>query len=91
MRLINMLSKEQIIEKLTNEENKKTLWNKEFDKKVLGRKTKLGGLGPKALTIKLESSKAFEHLDIKCFLNWEHFDEFTVEERKLVEFLLNQL
>lgn len=86
-----MLSKELVIKKLTDEQNKKTLWNTEFDKKVLGRKTKLGGLGPKALTIKLESSKAFEHLDIKCFLNWEHFDEFTIEEKALVEFLLNQL
>lgn len=86
-----MNSKEQIISTLTDEQNKKTLWNTEFDKKVLGRKTKLGGIGPKALTIKLETSKAFEHLDIKCFLNWEHFEDFTKEEKALVEFLLNQL
>ena len=86
-----MNSKEQIISTLTNEQNKKTLWNTEFEKKVLGRKTKLGGIGPKALTIKLETSKAFEHLDIKCFLNWEFFEEFTKEEKALVEFLLNQL
>lgn len=86
-----MNSKENIIATLTEKENKKTLWDFEFPKKVLGRKTKLGGIGPKALTIKLESSKAFEHLDIKCFLNWDKFDEFTPEEKALVESLLNQL
>lgn len=86
-----MLSKELVIKKLTDKQSKKALWNAEFDKKVLGRKTTLGGIGPKALTIKLETSKTFEHLDIKCFLNWEHFDEFTTEEKALVEFLLNQL
>lgn len=86
-----MLSKQEIINKLTNKENKKALWDFEFPKKVLGRKTQLGGIGTKALTIKLESSKAFEHLDIKCFLNWDKFDEFTPEEKALVESLLNQL
>lgn len=86
-----MNSKEEIIKILTDKNNKKALWDFEFPKKVLGRKTKLGGIGPKALTIKLESSKAFEHLDIKCFLNWEKFDEFTPEEKKLVESLINQL
>lgn len=70
---------------------KKSLWNYEFSQKVLGRKTTLGGIGPKALTIKLKPSKAYEHLDIKCFLDWSKFDEFTPEEKALVESLLDQL
>ena len=85
------MNKIEAIKALTNKDNKKALWNFEFDKKVLGRKTKLGGLGPKAVTIKLEPSKAFEHLDIKCFLNWDSFEEWTSEEKELVESLLNQL
>lgn len=83
------MQKVQTINKLVS--NKKELWNSEFESKVLGRKTTLGGLGPKALTIKLETSKAYRHLDIKCFLNWDKFDEFTKEELELVEFLLNKI
>lgn len=86
-----MFDKKNAIEKLTNKENKKSLWNFVFPKKVLGRKTYLGGLGPKAVTIKLEPSKAYEHLDIKAFLNWDSFEEWTPEEKALVESLLNQL
>lgn len=86
-----MFNKVEAISKLTDENNKKSLWNFEFPKKVLGRKTKLGGLGPKAVTIKLEPSKAYEHLDIKAFLNWDKFEEWTPEEKALVESLLNQL
>lgn len=86
-----MFNKVEAIGKLTDENNKKSLWNFEFPKKVLGRKTKLGGLGPKAVTIKLEPSKTYEHLDIKAFLNWDKFEEWTPEEKALVESLLNQL
>ena len=85
------MDKKDIIAKLTNKENKKSLWNFVFNKKVLGRKTHLGGLGPKAVTIKLEPSKAYEHLDIKAFLNWDSYDEWTKDEKELVESLLNQL
>ena len=83
------MQKVQTINKLVS--NKKQLWNSEFENKVLGRKTTLGGIGPKALTIKLETSQAYKHLDIKCFLNWDKFDEFTPEEKELVEFLLKKL
>ena len=86
-----MFDKKDAIAKLTNKENKKTLWDFEFPKKVLGRKSTLRGLGSQAIAIKLEPSKAFKHLDIKCFLNWETFDEWTDEEKALVESLLNQL
>ena len=85
------MNKKEIIKKLTNKENKKSLWDFEFPKKVLGRKTTLGGLGGQAIAIKLEPSKAYEHLDIKCFLNWDSFEEWTPEEKELVESLLNQL
>ncbi len=79
------------IKKLCNKESKKTLWNFEFPKKVCGRKASLRGLGNQAIAIKLESSKAFPHLDIKGFLNYESYDEWTQEEKELVDILLNQL
>lgn len=80
-----------IIKKLTKKENKKTLWNFEFPNKVCGRKASLRGLGNQAIAIKLETSKTFPHLDIKGFLNYESYDEWTEEEKQLVESLLNQL
>lgn len=86
-----MDNKAKILKILNNKENKKVLWNTEFENKVLGRKTTLGGIGPKALTIKLESSKAYKHLDIKCFLNWEKIEEFTPEEWELINFLLSKI
>ena len=70
---------------------KKSLWNFVFPQKVLGRQTSLGGLGPKAVTLKLQSSKAYEHLDIKCFLSWDSYDDWTPEEKALVEALMNEL
>ena len=85
------MDKKEIINKLTKKENKKALWDFEFPKKILGRKSKLGGLGGSAIAIKLEPSKAYKHLDIKCFLNWETYEEWTDEEKELVESLLNQL
>lgn len=85
------MNKIETINKLNSKENKKALWDFVFPSKVCGRKAHLGGIGPKALTLKLETSKTYPHLDIKCFLNWNKFDEFTPEEKKLVESLLNQL
>lgn len=79
------------IKKLCQKENKKALWNFEFPNKVCGRKASLRGLGSQAIAIKLESSKAFPHLDIKGFLNYESYDEWTQEEKQLIEILLNQL
>lgn len=86
-----MNSKEQIIKDLTNKNNKKALWDFQFPQKVCGRKASLKGLGSQAIAIKLETSKKFPHLDIKCFLNYETFDDWTPEEKKLIESLLNQL
>ena len=86
-----MNSKEQIIKDLTNKNNKKALWDFQFPQKVCGRKATLRGLGSQAIAIKLETSKKFPHLDIKCFLNYETFDDWTTEEKALVESLLNQL
>lgn len=79
------------IEKLTKKENKKTLWDFEFPNKICGRKATLRGLGKQAVAIKLESTKKYPNIDIKCFLNYEKFDEWTDEEKELVEILLNQL
>ena len=70
---------------------KKQLWDFVFPQKVLGRKTTLGGIGPKAVTIKLQPSKAYEHLDIKAFLMWEDFDSWTDEEKELVAALKREL
>lgn len=70
---------------------KKGLWNFVFPSKVCGRTATLGGIGEKALTLKLQPTKTFPHLDIKCFLNWEHYDNFTDEEKALVQVLLNEL
>lgn len=86
-----MFNKKEAIDKLTNKTNKKQLWNCEFPQKVAGHTATLGGLGTSAVTLKLSSNKSFPHLDIKCFLNWDSFDEWTTQERELVEFLLNQL
>lgn len=86
-----MLSKEQIIEKLTDKQNKKALWNFKFPSKVCGRKATLRGLGGQAIAIRLESTQKYPHLDIKCFLNYDSFEDWTDEEKKLVEALLNQL
>lgn len=70
---------------------KKNLWNFVFPMKVCGRKTTLGGLGDKAVTIKLQPSKAYEHVDIKGFLMWDDFDKWTDEEKALVESLRKEL
>lgn len=86
-----MNSKEQIIKDLTNKNNKKALWDFQFPQKVCGRKASLRGLGSQAIAIRLETSKKFPHLDIKCFLNYETFENWTPEEKALVESLLNQL
>ena len=70
---------------------KKSLWDFAFPQKVIGRKTTLGGLGDKALTIKLETSKTYPHLDIKAFLMWRDYENFTKEERALVDALIKEL
>ena len=70
---------------------KKALWNFKFDSKVCGRNAQLGGIGYKALTIKLEPSKDYPNLDIKCFLNWEKWDSFTPKEKALVQALQREL
>lgn len=70
---------------------KKQLWDFKFPQKVINRPSMLGGIGDKALTIKLESSKKYPHLDIKAFLMWEEYNEWTEEEKKLVQVLLEEL
>lgn len=70
---------------------KKVLWDFSFPMKVVGRQATLGGLGEKAITLKLQTSQNYPHLDIKCFLNWEHFDDFTKEEKALIDILLKEL
>lgn len=86
-----MFTKEEAIKKLTDKQNKKSLWDFAFPRKVCGRKATLRGLGAQAIAIKLESTQKYPHLDIKCFLNYETFEDWTEEEKQLVEVLLNQL
>lgn len=71
--------------------NKKQVWDFPFPSKVAGRKANLGGVGPKALTIKLESSKDYPNLEIKGFLSWDKWDSFTDKEKALIQVLLNEL
>lgn len=70
---------------------KQQLWDYIFPQKVLNRRTTLGGLGEKAVTIKLQSSQSYPHLDIKAFLMWADYDDWTEEERELVNALLKEL
>lgn len=70
---------------------KKALWNYEFDQKVCGHKATLGGLGNSAVTLRLSGNKSFPHLDIKAFLNWDSFDEWTDAEKALVKALADEL
>lgn len=86
-----MFDKREAIRTLSNKENKKTLWNFSFPNKICGRKATLRGLGTQAIAIKLESTQKYPHLDIKCFLNYDSFEDWTDEEKKLVEVLLNHL
>ena len=70
---------------------KKSLWDFAFSSKVCGRPAKLGGLGKQALTLKLGSSAKYPNLDIKAFLNWDSYDDWTDEEKALVQALLDEL
>ena len=70
---------------------KKSLWNFSFSSKVCGRPAQLGGIGEKALTLKLGASAKYPHLDIKGFLNWDTYDDWTPEEKALAQALLEEL
>ena len=70
---------------------KKGLWNFSFSSKVCGRPATLGGLGKQALTLKLGASAKYPHMDIKAFLNWKEYDDWTPEEKALVQALLDEL
>lgn len=70
---------------------KKALWNFEFKQKVAGHKATLGGLGDKAVTLRLESNKSYPHLDIKAFLDWDSYDDWTEKEKALVQALQQEL
>lgn len=83
--MVTMIPKTRLVK------GKSKLWDFVFPQKVLNRKTTLGGLGEKAVTIKLDSSKAYPHLDIKAFLMWADYDKWTDEEKELVNVLLKEL
>lgn len=72
-------------------ENKKSLWNYKFNSKVCGRTANLGGVGKNALAIKLKSSAKYPHLDIKAFISWSSYDDWTDEEKALAQELFNKL
>lgn len=59
--------------------------------KVSGRKFQLGGVGDSALKVKLNSPKGFPHLDVSGFLNWDNYDDFTEQEKALVQAFIDEL
>lgn len=59
--------------------------------KVSGRNFTLGGVGSQALKVKLNAPKGFPHLDISGFLSWDKYDEFTEQEKALVQAFIDEL
>lgn len=82
-----------MIDKIKNSlvNGKKQLWNFVFPKKICGRTASLAGLGDSALKIKLDSPKSYPHLDISGFISWDNYNDFTKEEKALVQALLDEL
>ena len=68
---------------------KKSIFNAQVK---VGRRTfTLGGVGNSALKVKLNSPKNFPHLDLSGFLSWEKYEEFTPQEKELVQKFLDEL
>lgn len=76
-----------IINSLVN--GKKDIFNAQV--KVSGRIFTLGGVGNKALKVKMNSPKGFPHLELSGFINWDLYDEFTPQEKQLVQEFYDRL
>lgn len=59
--------------------------------KVGNRKFKLNGLGTSALKVKLNSPSGFPHLDVVGFINWDKWNEFTPQEKELIQAFYSQI
>lgn len=59
--------------------------------KVSNRNFQLAGVGKSALKVKLNSPKSFPHLDVSAFLSWEDYEEFTPQEKALVQAFIDEL
>lgn len=82
-----MSNKNKIVSALISQKNK--IFNSTV--KVANRKFKLNGLGSSALKVKLNSPSGFPHLDVVGFINWDKWDEFTPQEKELVEAFYSQI
>ena len=77
----------QIISRLVK--GKKNIFNAVV--KVGSRKFQLDGVGESALKVKLNSPKGFPHLDVSAFLNWDDYDDFTSQEKALIQAFIDEL
>lgn len=68
---------------------KKSIFNCEV--KVSGRKFQLAGVGKQALKVRLNSPKSFPHLEVSGFINWDKYNEFTPQEKALVQAFIDEL
>lgn len=59
--------------------------------KVSGRNFQLAGVGNSALKVKINSPKGFPHLELSGFLNWDNYDQFTEQEKALVQAFIDEL
>lgn len=85
--MIIMSNKNKIVSALISQKNK--IFNSTV--KVSNRKFKLNGLGASALKVKLNSPQGFPHLDVIGFINWDKWNEFTPQEKELVQAFYSQL
>lgn len=74
------MMKNKIISALITQKNK--IFN--LNVKVGTRKFQLAGVGSKSLKVRLSLSK-YPHLELIGFLDWSQWNNFTDEEKQLVE------
>lgn len=82
-----MNSKNNIISGLIR--GKKSIFNCKV--KVSRRIFQLGGVGSKALKVRVNPPKNFPHLELSGFLDWDKWEEFTEQEKELVRAFYNEL
>ena len=68
---------------------KKSIFNCRI--KVGSRKFQLAGVGSSSIKVKPTRLKNYPHLEIVGFLSWKDWDNFTKEEKALVEAFYNSL
>ena len=55
------------------------------------RKFQLAGVGAKSLKVRPTRLPDYPHLELVGFLSWNEWDEFTPQEKKLVEAFYSQI